>query len=179
MNSITLVLGTARAERSSEAVTTALQNAFTAKGVTINFIDVKDHVKEAVTVPDWGTGGANEVPTQWQETVAASDSFVFVLPEYNHGYPGEWKLLIDSLGKQAYKGKKAYTVAVSAGSFAGVRLADHVLPVYVELNLQPMPNRLYIGSVKKAFGSNGEVTEETTQERIDAFVDTVVEESTL
>ncbi|MFT5849676.1 MAG: NAD(P)H-dependent FMN reductase [Patiriisocius sp.] len=179
MNSITLVLGTARAERSSEAVTTALQNAFTTKGVTVNFVDVKDHVKEAVTLPDWGVGGANEVPTRWQETVASSTSFVFVLPEYNHGYPGEWKLLIDSLSKSAYAGKKAYTVAVSAGNFAGVRLADHVLPVYVELMLQPMPNRLYIGSVKNALSTKGEVLDASMQERIDAFVDTVLEESTL
>jgi NAD(P)H-dependent FMN reductase len=176
MKNITIVLGTARIGRASERVALALLKSFENTSVNITYVDVKDHVQTAVTTPEWGEGGADTVSTKWQQIVLATDSFLFILPEYNHGYPGEWKLLIDSLGK-AYKGKKAYIVGVSGGSFSGVRVADHVLPVLQTLGLTPMKQGLYVGEVTKVLDDTGVSTDSPFSERLNTFVDTVIQDT--
>lgn len=170
---ITIVLGTARKERKSERVFTVLGEAFRRQEqATVEMVDVRDHVTIPETIPNWGVGGADEVPTKWKDIVAETDSFVFVLPEYNHGYPGEWKLLVDSLFAE-YAGKKAYIVGVSGGSFSGVRVSDHVKPILVELNFNVQKTGLYVGSVTDTISEDGEVADEKFSKRVRKFVDEV------
>ena len=41
-----------------------------------------------------------ESTKRWSATIAALDAFVFVSPEYNHGYPGMLKHLLDTCLKE-------------------------------------------------------------------------------
>lgn len=170
-----VVLGTARKGRKSERVLTALLNEFKkVTAVSVEGVDVRDHVSLPETIPNWGVGGANEQPTTWKEIVLRTDAFVFILPEYNHSFPGEWKLLVDSLFNE-YKGKTAYIVGVSAGSFSGVRVADHVKPVLTELNFVVEKTGLYVGAIEKNVAEDGTVLDEGLADRITKFVAAVTE----
>jgi len=172
MTKVTLVLGTAREERNSEPVALYLKTLFEAhEDVELTYVDVREHVHAPVTIPPWGAGGTDEKATPWQEIASATDTFVFVLPEYNHGYPGEWKLLIDSLYKE-YEGKLAYTVGVSTGIFGGARVIDHVKQVFVELKMIPKRTALYVGKVEEVFKEETP-TDEGFIERAEKFVDAV------
>ena len=167
---ITLVLGTARAGRNSARVFKYLQTLLEAKtDVSLTGVDVRDHLDTAATVPPWGEGGADERSTKWKEIVIDTDTFIFILPEYNHGYPGEWKLLVDSLYDD-YKGKDAYLVTVSGGVFSGVRVADHVKPILIELNLLPRKTGLHVGRVKSVLDETGEPTDDDFAEKAEEFV---------
>lgn len=173
MKNITLVLGSAREGRESEKVAEYLKSLLEGReDATVTYVDVREHVTRAVTMPPWGAGGANEVPTPWQKIAQGTNAFIFVLPEYNHGYPGEWKLLVDSLYKE-YTGKDAYIAGVSDGVFSGVRVADHVKPVLVELGLVPHKTALYVGKVDEAFDDAGAPLDPALSERALKFVDAV------
>jgi len=173
MKYIALVLGTARRERQSEKVAKYLLTLFESEeDVSVTFVDVRDHVKAPETIPPWGEKGTEHTPTKWQSIAKQSDVFVFVIPEYNHGYPGEWKLLVDSLYEE-YAGKEAFVVGVSNGTFSGVRVADHVKPVLVELGLVVQRSALYIGHVDDVFEEDGEPRDEKLRERASKFITTV------
>lgn len=173
MKAITLVLTTARKERESEKVFRYLESLFKERDkVSLTTVDVRDHVSEARTIPPWGTDGVKTNETAWQTIAQNTDAFVFVIPEYNHGYPGEFKLLLDSLYDE-YKGKDAYIVGVSEGAFSGVRVADHIKPVLVELQLVLHRTALYIGNVDTVFKTDGVLTDETVALRTEKFVDAV------
>ena len=107
MSQIAVVLGTARKDNRSQAVTNMVVEALQAAGAGVRTVAVADHITNAVTLPPWGEGGANEEETVWKEIVSQHERLVFVVPEYNHGYPGEWKLLMDSLF-QEYAGKRLH-----------------------------------------------------------------------
>ena len=170
MKTITIVLGTARAGRASEGVAKALQTAFAAQdATTIQYVDVAEHLTEPVTRPAWAEDGADQVSMRWKGVVAQTDAFVFILPEYNHSYPGEWKLLIDALGASAYTGKEAYIVGVSAGAFGGVRVADHVKPVLIELGLHVRKTALYVSHVKDVVDRDGVVGDTALTTRLQEF----------
>ncbi|HMA78476.1 MAG TPA: NAD(P)H-dependent oxidoreductase [Candidatus Paceibacterota bacterium] len=169
---ITILNGTARHDNMSQYVTQAVTNAFSAHPVTVTATSVAEHVTAPVTVPPWGEGGADTVPTAWKELVTATDTFVFVLPEYNHSYPGEWKLLMDSLFKD-YAGKRAYVVAVGGGQFAGARVLEHVLPVLVNFQFRIGNERLHIAHASTTVSRDGQVTDSATRERLEQFATAV------
>ena len=166
---ITIVQGTARIDNKSHHVVQTLHEKFKAAGAEVSLVKAGEHVEKAATVPPWGEGGANDSPTKWKEIAERTDMFVMVLPEYNHGYPGEWKLLMDSLYKE-FEGKHVAVVGVSGGNFAGARVMEHVMPVLLEFKMRILPQRLHVGNVKSQFDEEGNLTDEKTEERFDKFV---------
>lgn len=173
MANVTIVLGTGRNDRKSESVAAALKERFYVQPACTNvtMVDVKDHVTVSHTVPAWE---ASKEFSAWRDIAKNTDIFVFVLPEYNHGYPGEWKILIDS-AYQEYAGKHAFVVGVSNGSFGGARVVDHVKPVLIELGLLVHKLSLYVGSVEQAFNEDGSIHDDTVRQRFDSFVQEVVQ----
>ena len=173
---ITTVLGTARTDNKSQYVAQVVHQAFEAQDdVSAVHVDVKDHVSKATSIPDWGTDGLDEGLTKWKEIAEKSDGFVFVLPEYNRGYPGEWKLLVDATSKP-YRGKPVAIVGVSSGIFGGSRVIEHVKTVLVELGLVVVKTVLFVGTVENKFDKNGELTDEKEKERLLKFVEKFIDD---
>lgn len=170
---ITVVTGTARIDNISEQVGAYLATTLLAAGGDATHTAVAEHLTQAVTTPPWGVGGADSTPTAWKALVAETDVFVFILPEYNHSYPGEWKILMDSLYPE-YKGKTAYVVGVGGGQFAGARVMEHVMPVLVNFQFTIANQRLHIASASRLFAEPGVIADTATKERIDAFVTSII-----
>jgi len=175
---IPVVLGTARVERRSEAVAKAVVDIITnMDGYSSELVDVRDHVSEAVTVPPWGAGGANENPTQWKAIVEKSHALVIVTPEYNHAIPGELKLLLDSLW-DSYVGKAVGLVGVSAGTLGGARVVDHIKPILIELKLHPIKEAVYVSKAGEAIASDGTFADPKTTKYTEKMVEEISQLST-
>lgn len=173
---IAVVLGTARNGRQSVRVaraTVALIEEM--EGMSAELVDVKDHITEAVTLPPWGEGGANDQPTKWQEIVQRSSAIVLVIPEYNHGYPGELKLLLDSLFKD-YEQLPVSVMGVSAGGFGGARVIEHIMPVLIALGLRPIREAVTVANVNDAFTEEGTFQADHTSEYVTKMVDALTDE---
>ncbi len=170
---IAVVLGTAREGRASEGVARAvveiIQNM---DGHSAELVDVRDHVTQAVTVPPWGAGGANEIPTEWKVIVEKSHALVLVVPEYNHTIPGELKLLLDSLW-ESYVGKAVGLVGVSAGTLGAARVIDHIKPVLIELKLHPIKEAVHISKVAEALNEDGAFADAKTAEYTQKMVEEI------
>ena len=168
---IPVILGTARKGRQSEApaqfVFSELQQR---DDIETEFVDVRDHVSELATVPPWGEGGANENSTKWKEIASRADAFIFVLPEYNHGYPGELKLLFDSLYDEYFK-KPVALCGVSAGIFGGSRVVDHIKPALIEAKMVPIRSAMYFGQVKSVFKDGVPIDSEEQQKRLNGVLE--------
>jgi NAD(P)H-dependent FMN reductase len=172
---VPVVLGTARIDNKSTGVAKAVTDAINGReDVEATLVDVKDHVHEAVTVPPWGTGGANETPTEWKKIMEKSQALVLVIPEYNHGYPGELKLLLDSLWND-YNHKPVMIVGVSGGTLGAARVIDHIKPVLIELKLHPIKEALHISKAAEAITNEGTFADEKTPEYLHKNLDELVE----
>jgi NAD(P)H-dependent FMN reductase len=75
---------------------------------------------------------ANEVVRRWTVEIAASDGFVIVTPEYNHGYPPVLKNALDWVYDEW--NRKPVTF-VAYGAAAGARSVTHLRDVVATLGM--------------------------------------------
>jgi NAD(P)H-dependent FMN reductase len=86
----------------------------------------------------------HEHTQQWSEIVDGSDAFVFVMPEYNHGFPGALKNAIDYLHNEwAYKpaGFVSY-----GGISGGMRAVQLLKPVLSCLRMIPVTDQVALAN---------------------------------
>jgi NAD(P)H-dependent FMN reductase len=126
---IPIVLGTARkGRRRAFAAQAVLERVRTRAGVETELIDVA-----AMHLPSDDAGEQIKDPV-FAEKMTRADALILVTPEYNHGYPGLLKHLLDSCLKE-YIHKAVGIVGVSGGPWGGTRVVENLLPVMRELGL--------------------------------------------
>lgn len=167
---ITLILGTAREGRQSEHVAVFLLEALKKDHrFDTEFVDVKDYLISA-TIASWTESPAAQL---WRDRVKKSDAFIIVSPEYNHGYPGELKLLLDRAYKE-YAGKPVLMCGVSDGPFGGARMIEHIMPVLRQIGMLPIVPTLYFPHVDELFKKEKSEIEQEYQPRIEKAVNALV-----
>jgi NAD(P)H-dependent FMN reductase len=79
---------------------------------------------------------------RWSARVTAADAFVFVTPEYNHGYSAPLKNSIDYLHHE-WEYKPVGFVSYG-GVAAGTRAVQQLKPVVAVLRMTPLADAVYI-----------------------------------
>jgi NAD(P)H-dependent FMN reductase len=98
------------------------------------FMDEPEHPRFARYV--------HEHTKRWSARVAAADAFVFVTPEYNHGYNAPLKNAIDYLHHE-WEHKPVGFVSYG-GVAAGTRAVQQLKPVVTVLRMTPLSDAVYI-----------------------------------
>jgi NAD(P)H-dependent FMN reductase len=161
---IPVILGTARMGRMSlhaaQLVTGELGKC---AGVETDLIDIAK-----LPLP---TNDAGEAIKQadFSAKMNKADALVVVSPEYNHGYSGLLKHVLDSCLKE-YIHKAVGIVGVSAGPFGGTRVIQNLLPVMREIGLVTIFWDVNFSSVQKVFAEDGKLLDDSYVRRIDKFL---------
>jgi NAD(P)H-dependent FMN reductase len=167
---IPLLLGTNRKDRSSEHVAKwVFEKMLGRPDMEAKYFDVRDF---DLPQDDYGTEIGPQFP-EWQNSILRADGLVIVTPEYNHGYPGILKSVLDLLLKE-YIHKAVATVSVSAGPWGGSRVCEAVLPVYRELGLAATFTDLQFPSVRSKFDEQGDLIDPAYEKRVAGFLDELV-----
>jgi NAD(P)H-dependent FMN reductase len=103
------------------------------------------------------------------EKMDRADAIVVVSPEYNHGYSGLLKHVLDSCLKE-YIHKAAGIVGVSAGPFGGTRGIQDLLPVMRELGLVTIFWDVNFSNVQRVFDQEGKLLDQSLIRRIGQFL---------
>jgi len=161
---IPVILGTVRKGRSSEPVARLIHAELAKRPlITTELIDVA-----ALPLPVDDAGEAIKDPG-FSALMDRADALVIVSPEYNHGYPGLLKHVLDSCVKE-YIHKAVGIAGVSSGPFGGTRVIEHLLPVLRELGLVTIFWDLNFGNAGQLFESNGALRDKAFLPRIDQFL---------
>lgn len=165
-----LLLGTPRKGRQSNNVANwVLGKMEEHDDIETQLFDVRDFNLPA---DHYGMEIKDEFP-EWRDAIVAADGLVIVTPEYNHGYPGALKSVLDLLLRE-YIHKAVGIVPVSAGGWGGTRVVEALLPVVRELGLAVTFTDLNFPRVGKQFDEGGELLDEAFHKRADAFLDELV-----
>jgi NAD(P)H-dependent FMN reductase len=121
---------------------------------------------------DYGQGIKDRFP-EWRDTIIKADGLVIVTPEYNHGYPGTLKGVLDLLLKE-YIHKAVAFVGVSAGPWGGTRVIEAMVTMVRELGLAVTFTDLNFPKVQKTFDAEGRLLDEAFEKRAKEFLDELV-----
>jgi NAD(P)H-dependent FMN reductase len=126
---------------------------------------------------DYGQGLKDSFP-EWRDAMIQADGLVIVIPEYNHGYPGSLKAVLDLLLPE-YIHKSVAFVGVSAGIWGGTRVIEAMLPVCRELGLAVSFTDLNFPRVQATFDDAGNLLDQRYEKLAKEFLDELVWMSTV
>jgi NAD(P)H-dependent FMN reductase len=165
---IPVILGTVRQGRMSLPVARLLASELSRRpGIETELIDI---ARMPLRVDD--AGEATKDPA-FASRMNRADALVVVSPEYNHGYSGLLKHVLDSCLKE-YIHKAVGVVGVSAGPFGGSRGIQDLLPVLRELGLVAIFWDVNFSSVQSVFDEAGTLRDEAYLPRIEKFLKELV-----
>lgn len=167
---IPLLLGTTRKNRESETVAHWVHGKMVEReDLETQLFDVRDF---ELPRDGYGTEIAHLFP-EWRDAIIRADGFVIVTPEYNHGYPGPLKSVLDLLLKE-YIHKAVAFVGVSAGPWGGTRVIEACVPMVREFGLAVTFTDLNFPVVKTKFDEQGKLLDEAYEKRVQGFLDELV-----
>lgn len=167
---IPLLLGTNRKNRSSEHVAKWVHSRMQDRAeIETRFFDVRDF---DLPSDHYGTEIGHLFP-EWRDAMSRADGLVIVTPEYNHGYPGILKSVLDLLLKE-YIHKAVAFVAVSAGVWGGTRVVEAMVPMVRELGLAVTFSDLNFPSAGTKFDETGQLLDAAYEKRVAGFLDELV-----
>lgn len=165
-----VLLGTPRKNRESEDVAKWVYSKMLERNeIETQFFDVCDF---DLPRDHYGTEIGQLFP-EWRDAIIRADGLVIVTPEYNHGYPGSLKSVLDLLLKE-YIHKAVAFVGVSAGPWGGTRVIEACIPMVRELGLAVTFTDLNFPTVAGKFDENGKLTDEAYGKRVQGFLDELV-----
>jgi NAD(P)H-dependent FMN reductase len=151
---IAVLLGTSRPLRqSAKAAHYVAEIGRSFEKVEIIFVDPTEF-----HFPNDGNDPEGKDP-RYTDITAQADAFFIVTPEYNHGYPGTLKRMIDSEFAN-YKHKPVAMAGVSNGPWGGVRVCEALLPVLHRTGMVIIQPEVYFPRVQDIFDENGVIKPE-------------------
>jgi NAD(P)H-dependent FMN reductase len=161
---IPVILGTTRKGRmSAHAAALVARELAKQKGVDTELVDIA-----RLPLPTDDAGEALKY-MPFATAMERADALVLVTPEYNHGYPGLLKHVLDTCLKE-YVHKAVGIAGVSAGSFGGTRVIENLLPVMRELGLVTIFWDVNFSNVQKVFSPEGALLDQSLIQRIEKFL---------
>lgn len=165
-----VLLGTNRKNRESESVAKWVFGKMREREeIETEFFDVRDF---DLPNDDYGTEIAGQFP-EWRDAMLRADGLVVVTPEYNHGYPGVLKSVLDLLLKE-YIHKTIAFVGVSAQVWGGTRVIEACLPMARELGLIATFTDLNFPRVQTLFDERGNLLDQAYEKRVTGFLDELI-----
>jgi NAD(P)H-dependent FMN reductase len=171
---IGIILGSTRPGRRGEAIASwVLATAKAHGGAQYELIDLAHH----------GLGNLDEGgnPThqkyehahtrEWSALIDGFDGFVFLVPEYNHSFPGALKNALDYIYREW--NDKAAGIISYGGWAAGVRAAEALRLVLAELQVATVREQPAI-SLIPAFASGSFVAPDGLDTAVDGMLDQVI-----
>ena len=131
-----------------------------------------DVAEFALPQDDYGQEIKQQFP-EWRDAIIRADGLVIVAPEYNHGYPGTLKSVLDLLLKE-YIHKAVAFVGVSAQGWGGTRVIEAMVPMVRELGLAVTFTDLNFPNIEKTFDAQGKLVDPAFEKRAADFLDELV-----
>ena len=167
-----VIYGSVRSERQGIGVARFLARQLEGRGHTAHLIDPVE-----VNLPlldkmykEFPAGEAPAVLQTLADRYRATDGFLIVSGEYNHGIPPALKNLLDHFLEE-YLWRPSAIACYSAGSFGGVRAAMQLRMTLAELGASSIPTILPVPRVGQAFAADGTPNDDAWPRRAGKFLD--------
>lgn len=110
-----------------------------------------------------------------QKYILPANKLVVLVPEYNGGIPGVFKVFIDAVKPDLFAGKTAALVGVSSGRSGNIRGIDQLTSIFHYINMHVLPYKLPISSIEALLNEKKELVDEFTIRAMNHLADKLLE----
>lgn len=176
-----IILGSTRQGRRGEVVAKwAAAAAGKDSRFEVDYVDLRelnlpffDEPMSPFTLRDTGASYTHPEGEAWAGRVGQADGFIFVTPEYNHGYPGVLKNALDWVGREW--GDKPVGFISYGNITGGARAVEGLRQVSVELGLVQVANAIYFPGISRgAFTEAGQPAHDGANENLAKMFDEII-----
>lgn len=177
MVKIAVLVGSLRKESFSKKVAQNVVNLFPAD-YELKFISIDQLPLYNQDYDDHGK--LPEAYREFRGQLKQSDAVLFVTPEYNRSVPGVLKNAIDvgsrPVAESVWKGKPAGIISQSPSNLSGFGANHHLRQslVFFDMPIVQQPE-VYLANVQSLLDDDGTITNESTIEFLQTFVDKFVQ----
>jgi NAD(P)H-dependent FMN reductase len=152
---IQIVVGSIREGRVGEPIAQWFAgHAAQRTDLTTELVDLREWDLPFLTQPVPPMRGyRDEITQRWAAKVAEADGYVFVTPEYNHGYPASLKNAIDHIYYEWVR--KPVSFVSYGGPGGGARAVQQLRQVVVELQMAPLRQQVLVHRFWEHLGEQG------------------------
>lgn len=144
---IQIIVGSVREGRRAKPVADWVYQQATSRGdCSVELVDLKDW-----DLPLFSLGRPpilgeyeDELQQRWAQKIAQADGYLFVSPEYNHGYTPVLKNALDYLYAEWLRKPASF---VTYGGVSGARGVEQLRLVLIELQMAPLRDAVHIGGI--------------------------------
>lgn len=167
---IPLLLGTVRDERKSEWVAQAVLERIRAReGAESRLFDPRELPFGNLVHREWEMRERPPAVDEFVREMARADGFLVVSPEYNYGYPGTLKNMLDAVYDEW--NRKPFAIVGVGGISGGLRMIEHLRAVVAGLGAVSVPHSVPVQFVGKTWGPQGPTDGVDWAPRFDKLLD--------
>lgn len=140
---IKIISATDRPNSKSLEVSKYVQKLYEKEGISPDVISLEDFPLKDVVGGKYG----DEIDSiiEFRDPILRADALLFVIPEYNGGFPGILKVFIDYLPfPGAFEKLPMAFIGVAAGAFGGLRPVEQFQMIVNYRNAVQFPERVFI-----------------------------------
>jgi NAD(P)H-dependent FMN reductase len=168
---IQVIVGSVREGRRAKPVADwVCQQAASRSDCSVELVDLKDWDLPLMSLAKPPIMGDYEDPMQqrWAEKVKRADGYLFVSPEYNHGYTAALKNALDYLYAEWQRKPASF---VTYGGVAGARRVEQLRLVLIELRMAPLRDALHITNIHSKLSDGTFVGDPTDASQLSGVLD--------
>lgn len=167
MIKIQVILGSTRQNRFSEKPGSwILEKLKTTAGIEAELIDLRNYslpfFDEPISPAMSGGKYTLDLASKWAERIGEADGYIFVSPEYNHGYSAVLKNALDYVYKEW--NKKPVAFVSYGGVSAGTRSVQQLKQVVLELQMIPIRNAVHISNYWSLLDEKGNLKTDSLED---------------
>ncbi len=183
MSKILVFAGSARRDSFNKKLAAIAAAKATACGAEVELIDLADYPMPLYDGDLEEGQGVPATVAAVRNKMIAADALILACPEYNSSITPLLKNVIDWTSRPdgevaaplaAYPGKVAAIISASPGGLGGMRGLVHVRAILSSIGVLVIPGDVAIASAFQAFGENGQLVDEGTDQRLTAAVQSLV-----
>lgn len=166
---ITIICTTNRPDSNSLKISELYEKALSANGETCQILDLRK-VKTQWIQDSHFTDNVPEFDEVVETFIRSVNKLVFIVPEYNGGFPGYLKFFMDACDYGDWNGKKVAMLGLATGRGGNLRGVDHLTGILHYLGSEVYSKKVYLSQVNQLLTENGALANEMVSNEIDAQI---------
>lgn len=162
---ITIICTTNRPDSNTKRVAEIYLKALADRNIQAQVLDLREVDAQWIQDSNYG----KNVP-EFEQVVSRyirnAEKFIFVVPEYNGGFPGYLKFFMDACDHGEFKGKKVALMGLASGRSGNVRGLDHLTGILHYLGSEVYSKKVYLSQVNLSLTESRELVNEVLDREI-------------